>query len=783
MIPTPRQAPYSQRGEFEIPISLQFLPDFNDSDRTMTLPAPPARAASPVLSPALLPVYGAAIFLSAALLFAVQPMFTKMVLPRLGGSPSVWSVAMVFFQAMLLGGYAYAHLLTRFLPVRTAIVVQVVLLTGAALALPLAIRSGWGRPPEQGEALWLIGLFTASIGLPFFALSANGPLLQAWFSRTGHPAAGNPYFLYAASNIGSFLALISYPIVVEPLVRLGDQTRAWSAGFVVLIVLIAASGALLWRGGPERADDTAGDTEAPAPSLRDALTWMALAAVPSGLLVAVTAHISTDVAAVPLLWVVPLALYLLTFVIVFSTRPIIPHRLALALQPFLVAALVAVLVFDVTDSIILQIALHLLTFFVSALVCHGELARRRPAPRHLTAFYMWMSAGGMIGGLGAGLIAPHVFAWVAEYPILIALALLCRPGTALPQGRERIVWIAALVLGAFALLASSDLGNYTSDTVQKIIAGVLLVAALTQWRRPLILAAVVAFIFGADRIYNQDSDTETMRSFFGVLTVRQDDDNQFRTLLHGTTIHGAERIRDPDEDEGDDLPEPLTYYHDGSNLVATINAARARAGRPIKFAVIGLGAGSLACRAQDGNAVTFYEIDPLVVRIAQDSDRFTFLSKCAPDAPIVIGDARLTLADAPDGAYDLIIVDAFSSDSIPMHLMTREAMALYVRKLAPAGMVVMHLSNRHLELASVAAGIAQANGLTTRVKDDGDEGADDEENKYTSTVAAAARSEADFGPLATSAGWAVTQPDPTQWVWTDDYSNIVGAMLRNLKKK
>jgi hypothetical protein len=731
-------------------------------------------------SPALLPVYGAAIFLSAALLFAVQPMFTKMVLPRLGGSPSVWSVAMVFFQAMLLGGYAYAHLLTRFLTFRIAIVVQVVLLIGAALALPLAIRSGWGRPPERGEALWLIGLFAASIGLPFFALSANGPLLQAWFSRTGHPAAGNPYFLYAASNIGSFLALISYPILVEPLVRLGDQTRAWSAGFVILIVLIAACGALLWRSAPEPAEDTTA-ADAPAPTVRDALTWMALAAVPSGLLVAVTAHISTDVAAVPLLWVVPLALYLLTFVIVFSTRPIIPHRLALALQPLLVAALVAVLVFDVTGSIILQIALHLVTFFVSALVCHGELARRRPAARHLTAFYMWMSAGGMVGGLGAGLIAPNVFSWVAEYPILIALALLCRPGVTLPQGRARVLWIAALVLAAFVLLASSDIGDYTDDTVQKIVAGALLIAALTQWKRPLVLAAAVAFIFIADRVYNEESDTETMRSFFGVLTVRQDEDDQFRTLLHGTTIHGAERIRDPDEDEGDDLPEPLTYYHDGSNLVAAINAARARAGHPIKFAVIGLGAGSLACRAQDGNAVTFYEIDPLVVRIARDSDRFTFLSKCAPDAPIVIGDARLTLADAPDGAYDLIIVDAFSSDAIPIHLMTREAMALYVKKLSPTGMVVMHLSNRHLELASVAAGIAQANGLSTRVKDGGDEGADDEENKYTSTVAAAARSEADFGDLATSDGWTVTQPDPAQWVWTDDHSNIVGAMLRKLR--
>src|SRR5258708_2383114 len=409
----------------------------------MTLPAPPARAASP----ALLPVYGAAIFLSAALLFAVQPMFTKMVLPRLGGSPSVWSVAMVFFQAMLLGGYAYAHLLTRFLSVRIAIVVQVVLLIVATLTLPLAIRSGWGRPPEQGEAIWLIGLFTASIGLPFFALSANGPLLQAWFSRTAHPAANNPYFLYAASNIGSFLALISYPILVEPLVRLGGQTPAWSAGFVILIALIAACGALLWRGAPERANDAATDTDAPAPSLRDALKFMALAAVPSGLLVAVTAHISTDVAAVPLLWVVPLALYLLTFVIVFSTKPIIPHRVALIAQPLMVALLVAMWTFGFGQSIVIQVLVHIGAFFFSALVCHGELAKRRPAPRHLTAFFMWMSAGGMIGGLSAGLIAPFVFNWVAEYPLLILLALLCRPGAlSIPQeSRERIIWVVAII--------------------------------------------------------------------------------------------------------------------------------------------------------------------------------------------------------------------------------------------------------------------------------------------------------------------------------------------------
>src|SRR6266540_611826 len=383
----------------------------------------------------VLALYAATIFLSAALLFAVQPLFTKMVLPRLGGSPSVWSVAMVFFQAVLLAGYAYAHFLTRHLPGRLSVIVHVAVLVTATFALPLAIASGWGRPPAQGETFWLLGLFAVSIGLPFFALSANGPLLQAWFARTGHPSAKDPYFLYAASNVGSFLALVSYPIVIEPFVRLGDQALSWSIGFCFLIALLAACGALRWRAPDE--DARAGGAADTPPTWKDAGFWVALAAVPAGLLVAVTAHISTDVAAVPLLWVLPLALYLLTFVIVFARRPIIPHWLVVAVQPAFIIALVAVIIFDPVKTIVGLLAVHLSVFFVNALMCHGELARTRPAPRYLTAFYLWISTGGVIGGIAAGLIAPHVFDWVAEYPILIALAVLCRPGLALPDDRRR----------------------------------------------------------------------------------------------------------------------------------------------------------------------------------------------------------------------------------------------------------------------------------------------------------------------------------------------------------
>jgi hypothetical protein len=735
----------------------------NERDPAIAFPA----------SPALLPLYGAAIFLSAALLFAVQPMFTKMVLPRFGGAPSVWSVAMVIFQALLLAGYAYAHLLTRFLPGRRGVIVQIAVMLVAVLALPLAVRAGWGRPPQTGEAFWLIGLFAASIGLPFFALAANGPLLQAWFGRTDHPASNNPYFLYAASNIGSFLALISYPVLVEPFVRLGDQSRGWSVGFSVLIALVALCGAMLWRASGSIAGTAT--TAAARPTLRDALTWMALAAVPSGLLVAATAHISTDVAAVPLLWVVPLALYLLTFVIVFQTRPIVPHWLAVAVQPLFLIALVAVLVVDLVDSIILIVAIHAAAFFVCALVCHGELARRRPAPQHLTAFYMWMSAGGMIGGLAAGLIAPNVFSWVAEYPILVVLAVLCRPGLALPRGaRARLAWTIGIALGNALIVAELVLHARLGDIHQNIAAAVLLAPVLLLWRRPLALAALLALIFTLSHLYSTETDSEAVRSFFGVHKLAPSDDGRFRVLTHGNTIHGAELFSDINDPAK--RPEIIMYYYDGSAIAQAIDAARTRAGRPINYAVVGLGGGTLACRAQPGESVTYYEIDPAIVRIARD--RFTYISACKPDTRIVLGDARLTLADAPDASYDIIVVDAFSSDAIPIHLLTREAMAIYLKKLSPHGIVVMHVSNRHLELASVVAGIANANGLITRVNNGGDVSVKDEDYNMVGTVTAAARSDEDFGAMAQSHTWPVVQPDDKQWVWTDDYSNVVGALLR-----
>jgi hypothetical protein len=740
---------------------------------------------APVSPGVILAVYAAAIFLSAALLFAVQPMFAKMVLPRLGGSPSVWSVAMVFFQAALLAGYAYAHLLTRYLPGRAALVVHVLLLVVATFALPLAIASGWGRPPTQGETIWLLGLFAASIGLPFVALSANGPLLQAWFARTDHPSAKDPYFLYAASNVGSFLALIAYPFALEPLTRLGDQTRMWSVGFFVLILLIAGCGAIMWyaRRSEAAAGAAAAPDEAP-PTWQDAAIWVGLGAVPSGLLIAVTSHISTDVAAAPMLWVLPLALYLATFVIVFQSRPVLPHKWVLAAEPVFIIGLIIVLIFGGLDYIMLTIAANVICFFVIALACHGELARRRPAARHLTAFYMWMSTGGMIGGIAAGLIAPHVFSWVAEYPILIVLAILCRPGVTLGDGRiHTLIWFGLAALVFAVAVVGPQLGFAFEEKKYRLLIGVLLAISVAFWNDPLKFAAVIALTLVAARLYEPDvGRRDYVRSFFGVHKITDTSDGQFRTLQHGTTEHGAQRIADEQGKPITGRPEPLTYYHYASPIAQGIKGARERKGAPIRLAMVGLGTGSTACLTEAGDSITYYEIDPAIVRIAKDRKRFTFLTECAPDAKIVIGDARLTLADAPDGEYDVIVVDAFTSDAIPVHLLTREAMAIYLKKLGPQGIALIHVSNRHMELGSVVAGIAHANGMVTWLND-GSVGEDDANYKFSSTVAAVARSEEDFSKeMADDDEWQVEEPDPKQWVWTDDYSNIIGAMIRHLKK-
>jgi SAM-dependent methyltransferase len=753
---------------------------------TSELPSSGAsQSSAPTSQRALLLTFIAGIFVSAALLFAVQPMFTKMVLPRLGGAASVWSVAMVFFQTTLLAGYAYAHLLTRFVPGRTSIIIHIGVLAAACFTLPLHIATGWGQPPQVGEAFWLLGLFTVSIGLPFFALSANGPLLQAWFVRTGHSDAKDPYFLYAASNIGSFLALLAYPLAVEPFVRLGDQTWLWTAGYYLLIALVVAGGFLMLR-SPDRLPEAAVSETivAAAPTWRDNAIWIALAAVPSGLLIAVTAHISTDVAAVPLFWTVPLAIYLLTFVVVFQTRPLIPHWLAVALQPACVLFLVIAILMLPIESIVLQITIHLAVFFVCALMCHGELARRRPPPQFLTSYYMWISFGGMIGGILTGLIAPQVFSRVIEYPLLVILTLLCRPGLKLPtRGEGQYVLLVGIAIAASLLLGLIASDIRFDSPIYAVVVGFLLGLTAKFWRMSLSFAAIIAMLFLMNHYNTYSASNHLVRNFFGVLNVVEATDGRFRVLYHGTTAQGAQRIRDRDGNLLKGRPDMVSEFHDGGGFAQVVDAMEKRAGGPINMAVIGLGTGALACRGSAGTTVTFYEIDADIARIARDPSLFNYISECAPKTQIVIGDARLTLAGAPDGTYDVLFVDAFIGAAIPVHLLTREALQLYFRKLKPNGVVAMHISNRNLELASVVAGIAEANKAIVRIYDGGDLVEDADEHRWIPTIAVVARNEADFGILSKASLWPIRERDPEQRVWTDDYSNIVGSLLRQLRRR
>ena len=735
-------------------------------------------------------VYTSSIFVSALLLFSVQPLFTRMVLPRLGGSPAVWSVAMVFFQSLLLAGYAYAHYLTQIRSRAVAVAVHLVLLVIAGLSLPLSIASGWGEPPTSGYAFWLLGLFAVSIGLPFFALAANNPLLQAWFVRTGHPNGPDPYFLYASSNVGSFLALLSYPVLLEPMFTLRTQNLLWSGGYGVLIVLIAGCGVLLLRSpATEAADRPAGERAAPAPPWMLRARWIFLAAVPSGLLIAVTAHISTDVAAAPLLWVLPLSLYLLTWVLVFQSRPLLPHRWMLMAQPLAIAGVVILLAIGGEQNLLLTLGGHLLCFFVIAMACHGELARSRPAARYLTGFYVALSFGGMVGGLFAGLIAPFTFSWIAEYPILLALAALCRPAA----GEERLprwsrwYWpLLAVVAVALVAPAWSDgrlmgwLGDYrvwVSGATGLLSALLALGLQANRWK---IFATVVVALVLIRAYPSDDGRVETVRSFFGVHKIVVTPNGQYHVLMHGTTIHGAQKFQNDDGTPVTGRPEPISYYHQDGGIGQAITAIRARKGGPLRVAVIGLGAGTLTCASKPGETWRFFEIDQSMVDTARDLRYFTFIRNCEPDLKPVIGDARLTFAKEPDGSYDLIIVDAYSSDAIPIHLATKQAMQIYRDKLAPQGAVVMHVSNRHLELASVVVGIAEANDLMSWVYNE--DSNRDGEYIFATSVVVSARAEADVGGLASSDSWELTAADPGQRVWTDDYSNVLGAVYRRLRE-
>lgn len=725
--------------------------------------------------------YAATLVLSALLLFLVQPMFAKMVLPSLGGTPAVWNTCMVFFQAALLAGYGYAHLGARWLAPRRQALLHVVLLALSLLTLPV-----WPRYVDPGDAppaLWLIGLLAVSLGTPFIMLSASAPMLQRWFAGSGHARARDPYFLYSASNVGSLAALLGYPLLAEPLLTLRQQSFAWGAGYGVLVLAIAGCAWLQWRSARGAIATAAGNAAEPAAARRPLtvprrLRWLLLAFVPSSLMLGVTTHATTDVAAIPLLWVLPLALYLLTFVITFAQRPVLAHGWMLNLQlVVLVAALVPFL--WQARSLWLLLPLHLTLFFVSAMVCHGELARDRPATRHLTEFYLWMALGGVLGGMFNALLAPVLFDAILEYPIAIALACLVRPGVLRRRG-----WaVAAAPLVAAGLVLLSLEARQVGDA--RLVAGMALSAVagagllvLGCRRRPVALALAVLVLFAGSLMAGSARRLiAAERSFFGVHRVVWSEDGHYRLLQHGTTVHGAQAA-----DSGA-ARQPLTYYHRDGPLGRIFEALDQRlAGR--RIGAVGLGTGAVACYGRNGQQFTFFEIDPVVVDLARSSEYFSYLAACGEVRPdVVLGDARLTLAREPDGAFGMLILDAFSSDSIPLHLLTREAVQLYLTKLAPGGVIAFHISNRYLDLAPALAAVVEDLGGVARVSPRPESERRAERRalmQFDATWVAIARTEGDLGRLATD--WARPAAGEAA-VWTDDYSNLLSALRRGGSKR
>jgi hypothetical protein len=803
----------------------------------------------------MLLVFAATLFCSATLLFMVEPMIGKMILPLLGGTPAVWNTCMVFFQAVLLAGYAYAHFSTAWLGARKQAVAHLVLLAVPFVFLPLAVNRDLIKGGEN-PILGLLLLLSLSVGLPMFVVSASAPLLQKWFANTAHPAAKDPYFLYGASNLGSMLALIAYPTVVERYLRLGQQSFDWTIGYAVLAALTALCAVFLWQSPrlveisakterdpfddaakseaiqPSRHGIRSGKRPSPnlpvqtaaTPMLTDnvswlrVLRWVALAFAPSSLMLAVTTYITTDIAAIAYLWVTPLALYLLSFIIVFSRLPSWVHKAMVLIMPLLVLALLFFLLSDVPVlrfGIGGSLAIHLLTLFVVSMVCHGELALDRPAAKYLTAYFLWMSVGGVLGGLFNALIAPLIFRDIYEYQLVMLLVCFLAPP--LEASKESIwgqrfdtilaslfvlaggvliylrlrqddlefsrlrgsAWpwlLTALLLGlglgaVKALRARSkkfdpwmDVGlplglallfvglswglesvvvksrilklaqtfHLDPDRLLPILTfGVPLVLSYTFVERPLrfglgvgavLLASAFCGIF-TERCLHQE------RSFFGVLQIKQvvyEVDNDIlalRRLYHGTTLHGMQFLYPENRRD-----EPLTYYHRTGPIGEVMMAYNGDDTPPEKMnlGVIGLGTGTMACYARKGQNLTFYDIDPIVKRFSFDEDDpyFTYVQDArdrGANLELVLGDARLTMEKKelkPSEKYGVIVVDAFSSDAIPVHLITREAMQVYLDKLTEDGLLCFHISNRYLDLKPVLYNLAQERGLSALYQND-----------------------------------------------------------------
>ncbi len=760
----------------------------------------------------MLLLYSFTLFLSAFLLFSVQLMVAKMILPLLGGSPSVWNTCQFFFQGTLLLGYGAAHFSSKWLGTRRQVMIHIPLLLLPLICLPIAISTPFYTPENLPPILWLLTVLTLSVGLPFFVVSTTAPLLQKWFADTENPGNRDPYFLYSASNIGSLLGLLTYPTLIEPYFTLTFQSKIWSILYLLLIILIGFCAVSVWQLKPGIKEITIEEKNSDniifgralenfarkSPHLIEIFQWIILAFIPSSLLLGLTTYITTDLAAMPMLWAIPLALYLLSFILTFARKQFLPYLQFLAILPAWLTPLIFLCWARLVNPLWFVLLLHLGGFFITACLFHWQLAQRRPNPEHLTSFYWWISIGGVLGGLFNAIAAPLVFNYLLEYPLIMLLSILVVRSPQLFQGIEfdsssqlltlkkiQTISVGLLFGGLFVGFSPEAFLNNLRGHIIAIGLMILIFYPFNLKKSTWVLGLCFIFLIGQFSLNNLGGIVYSERSFFGINRVIQYENNiggKYHSLLHGTTMHGKQSL------EPKRRNEPLSYFTIDSPIGQFFASVKPQ--QLSHVAVLGLGVGTLAAYAQPGQEWTFYEIDPTVEKIAGDPRYFTFLQDAKAPYKVVLGDGRLQLAQVPDRFYDLLIMDAFSSDSIPVHLVTKEAFQLYFRKIKASGWVLVNISNRYIDLEPVLGAIAHNLGLVAIHQQEGEISPTEKAmGKSASHWVILTQKSENFGSLLQDPRWeaiahprrfaiASTEPgsSPEALIWTDDYSNILSAL-------
>jgi hypothetical protein len=717
--------------------------------------------------------FACAIFAAAFLLFWFEPMYAKRLLPLFGGSASVWNVTLFFYQSVLLLSYVYVHLTTVRLPVKGQVVLHIILTLIALAFLPVDVPDRLTAAEQEMPYLTLLYVLALEIGPVFFIVASTSPLLQRWYNLAQKSELDNPYRLYAVSNAGSLLGLLSYPFLFEPAFSIAGQNIAWSLFFVVLAASLCFLGIRAIRQQAATAHREGAGTVARRATINlgQRTRWFLLSAVPSALLLAVTLHLATDIAAAPFIWVLPLAVYLVTFVFTFADRQVLRPSWMLELHTWCLMALA--IYFFIEDAWWL-FALHLAGLFSTCMVCHGRLAAEAPDPDHLTEFYFWLALGGASGGFVAAVMAPNLFVTVAEYPLLLVAAVFLRPSD---SSVERHPWLksSAILLGFLGLVLAPLLLDAvdikTSGTVFGMIyLGAVALVLLSLQRHTLRFGLAVSALFVAFVAQGELNDDRNFRSFHGVYKVSNSPDNKLRLLFSGTTIHGAQALTTALS------KEPLTYYNRAGPMGQVARALDA-ATPDADIAAIGLGAGAITCLLPSSMNLTFIEIDTRIIEIATDPDLFTYLENCGSNTQITTGDGRLVISQAPEASYDAIILDAFSSDSIPVHLLTREALNTYLSKLKADGLLVLHLSNRFIDLVPVVGALARDRALAGLLQDYYPDSLAKSQGGFASTWVVLARTKKSLEPLENSGNWERLESGHANTTWSDDHADVFSQVL------